>query len=246
MDANAKKGPMLRALLKACFPGESDDFIDKLLKKQAANPGSAPAPDHEADQEELEMLIHMTAALDTSEAQHYEDMRRHAMEQLEASEERRRVRQRIARDREEGPPAEARGPARREAGVPAGPQRNPAARKTKAPQEFLDLLPDVQALYFHWEPQNRKVWVDIRRCLAALCFRIFPCRTICACSSFCCSGGLPDLSQKTRTCSWPSGSARQAKVVAAAQVFKWVAASYNRHLKTDDDAQYAPSGAQLR
>ncbi|CAE7273491.1 unnamed protein product [Symbiodinium microadriaticum] len=246
VDANANKGPMLRALLKACFPGESDDFIDKLLKKQAANPGSAPAPDHEADQEELEMLIHMTAALDTSEAQHFEDMRRHAMEQLEASEERKRVRQRIARDREEGPPAEARGPAPREAGVPAGPQRNPAARKTKAPQEFLDLLPDVQALYFHWEPQNRKVWVDIRRCLAALCFRIFPCRTICACSSFCCSGGLPDLSQKTRTCSWPSGSARQAKVVAAAQVFKWVAASYNRHLKTDDDAQYAPSGAQLR
>ncbi|CAE7614243.1 unnamed protein product, partial [Symbiodinium sp. CCMP2592] len=155
VEASANKGPMLRALLKACFPDESDDFIDRLLKKQAVNPGSAPAPDNEADQDELEMLIHMTAALDTSEAQHFEDMRKHAMEQLEASEEKKRVRQRIAKDREE-PPPEARGPAPREAGVHTGPQRNPATQKTKAPQEFLALLPDVQALYFHWEPQNRK------------------------------------------------------------------------------------------
>ena len=162
------KVDLLQALLRACFPEASDAALATLLKRQPQTQGSV-CPQTDGEQEHAELLIRMTAALSTHEAEHFQDIRDHAVEQLEAQRELRKTQQKINQQREDAPPAEARGPAPSRAPGHVGPQQKAAQCKVKAPQEFVKLLPDVAGLYMHWEPKNRRVWVEFRGALLACC-----------------------------------------------------------------------------
>ena len=171
-ESGSNKPDLLLALLRGTFPDDNEAAIQKLLKRQAKQPGSVPAPaetETTGAEEDPELLLMMTAALNSREAEYFEDIRGHAVEQLEAKKELQKTQRKIAEEREQPPDSAARGstenadePRASGAVGPRGAQEHPARTKTKAPKEFLNLLPDVQNLYFHWEPQNRRVWMEFR------------------------------------------------------------------------------------
>ena len=192
------KFDLLKTLIQACFPDEAEEAIEKLVKKQAQNPNSIiPEAEQlgtaEAEGAQAELLIRMTATLSPHEADHFSDIRQQAVEHLHARRERRKTQFKITARRESeqatnAPAAEA--PERASASTAPGAaasgheaeaaassgarrtQENPARSKTKAPLEFLELLPDVANVYFHWEPQNRRVWVEVRRIMVAFGCRL--------------------------------------------------------------------------
>ena len=114
------------------------------------------------------------------------------------------------------PPAERAAPAAR---APAAERAVPVARIT-APPEFKQLLPQVDFLYFHWEPQHRRTRVVYKQ-------------------------GIEHPYQKSKTSTWPASGTAEQKLDALAVVFDWVSDAYHRRFRDSPgyQADYVKSPA---
>ena len=171
------KQDRVRALVAFLFPDESADACSSLVAgvMQQKTQDMSEAP---------ELLLKLTAEVGEREAEHFKEVRRGAVEELEVrAEQARQLRKHKERAKEaddvraapSGPAAAAEAAAAaavaepatgdEPAGPTAGVPRAPApprefASRTKAPQEFVTLLPSVPFLYFKWQPQHRRAMVE--------------------------------------------------------------------------------------
>ena len=191
-NGGVKKIDRVTAMVQFLFPTDDDDTIQKLISgvmNQKVQQDMSDTP---------EFILKLTGAVDEREARHFDKVKQDAVDELQAREEMARsAKQHRDRDKEPGKQPTASGdraaetaandkaeeePPRATGDEPAGPSSGvpraaPAvvpgrAAHTKAPPEFLELLPSVPFLYFKWQPRHRRAMVDFARITTALCFNM--------------------------------------------------------------------------
>ena len=176
---SGKKGSVLKqdrlqALVGALFPDATPETRASLV---AGIMGKAPEDFSEAP----ELLLKLTATVGDREGDHFKAVKQAALNELEVRTEKAKQASKhrdkateptakpSAKPRAAPQPATGDEPAGSTAGVARAAPATPTApmTRTKAPPEFVVLLPDVQGLYFKWQPQNRRTSVEFTSFLAA-------------------------------------------------------------------------------
>ena len=135
------------------------------------------AADKNDEKEDHDAILKMTAALGEKEAAHFADIAKHAAQELEVADARKREKaaarakiaeaESIARNTAAEQSLQAVHKPQDEAAAPEEKEKrtmsNPPVSKVRAPRQFVDLLPaDVDYLYFYWLPEKKTVWAQFK------------------------------------------------------------------------------------
>ena len=161
-NGNVVKRDLVTVLVNALFPDMNEQTRTELIEKMAGKPRENTSLD------ESELNLKLVAHLDVQEQPHFKTIVKDALDHLEATKERARLKE---KQREmhaaEGRDAPAAG-VNPFAGAHGSCGERASAPRAKAPTQFTSLLPPLDSLYLHFEPQNRRVWVEFKRSQAAL------------------------------------------------------------------------------
>ena len=158
----------LRALVDHLFPNESEEARSLLV-------AGVMRQKPEGLSESPETLLQLAACVGEKEGQHFHELKKAALEELEVRAEQEKQNAKHAKRFKEPTPKQPATPAPATGEEPPGPTagtaRAPAtprevAAKTKAPPEFVSLLPNVPYLYLKWQPQHRRASVEFARTLS--------------------------------------------------------------------------------
>ena len=157
---------LAEALITSLFPNvskeEHDFMVASIMTRRVVKP-----------KESAELLLKLTSMLDTSEAQHFDKMRRSAVDELATKTLKERAKKRAEEGKDSIPASSSKGPGKKRHRDTGGADE-PATKKIKvdekekelgrrnvrAPPEFLQYFPLVSQCYFKWQPQNKRVGVE--------------------------------------------------------------------------------------
>ena len=161
----------VKAVLAHFLPEQSQEERDALIAKMVGRRNQ----DREDDTPETHLKL--LSKLDPAEAAEFDVMRQVAVNQLAEKALRAKVHKPPKKDKDKDPDDEAE--PEHPADAPVAPPGGPAAGKAaapvqflprtsgthvRAPAEFRELLPpNVDYVYFHWEPQSRRVAIEFKR-----------------------------------------------------------------------------------